>query len=336
MLAACSSNNGVSSSFAPAAPSLGATAQTPVRDGVQPENLLARNLPSNVIPGPNTGASFMSPEVAKAKQNLYISDYFAKAVYVYAWPKPEKRIGQLTGFKNPEGLCADAAGNIFVTDAGDGRIVEFKAGSTKPTRTLTDPNGDPGGCSVDPKTGDLAVSNLDGAGSNNGGIVVYTKAKGTPQMYGNASLVRVFCVGYDNQGTLWIGGQNARTDPSFVYASMSPAGTFKVATLTGADIVNPDQVQWDGKQMAVGGSTAGSGNSAVFQTKAFNVSGTTTFASPKPNEFAQYWIDGGKTLIAPDAYNQDVEIYKYPEGGNPTQTITGDFKLPIGATVSSK
>jgi hypothetical protein len=42
----------------------------------------------------------------------------------------------------------------------------------------------------------------------------------------------------------------------------------------------------------------------------------------------------GKTVIAPDASNENVGYYPYPQGGSPTKTLTG-FYEPLGVALSN-
>ena len=85
--------------------------------------------------------------------------------------------------------------------------------------------GYPVGCSVDGKTGNLAVSNIINNSYGQGNIDVYAKAKGTPKMYTDSGLQKPYFVGYDNKGVLWISGET----PSYTsaLASMTAKGKFK-------------------------------------------------------------------------------------------------------------
>src|SRR5271168_2717019 len=60
------------------------------------------------------GKSWMLPE-AKKSDLLYISDLIAQVVDIYTYGKGYKLVGQLTGFFNPEGLCVDKKGDVYVT-----------------------------------------------------------------------------------------------------------------------------------------------------------------------------------------------------------------------------
>jgi hypothetical protein len=74
--------------------------------------------------------------------------------------KSNKLMGQITGFNEPYGMCADKSGNVYVTNMQAQNILEYAHGGTTAINTITDTYGDPGGCSINPKTGDLAVTNF--------------------------------------------------------------------------------------------------------------------------------------------------------------------------------
>jgi hypothetical protein len=93
-------------------------------------------------------------------------------------------VGPDTGLADPRGIALDSLGNIYVANEGDtepptdGSITEYPAGSNGDvtpiatiTGVLTQALANPVGIAVEPSTGDIYVSNLDGitvypAGSN--------------------------------------------------------------------------------------------------------------------------------------------------------------------------
>ena len=143
---------------------------------------------SAVSHGP-AARSWMLPE-AKNNDLLYVSDLLAQVVDIYTY-HGHKLVGTLTGFFNPEGLCVDKAGDVYVTnDTSEGvhQITEYAHGATTPLRTLNDAQGRANGCSVDPKTGDLAVANFWGPTEGIGNVAVYRHASGTPTTYSNPNI----------------------------------------------------------------------------------------------------------------------------------------------------
>ena len=130
---------------------------------------------------------------ADARKNdlLYVSNSTTNHVYVYTYPQG-KPVGTLTGFDQPAGLCVDNAGDVFVTNLFASTVVEYAHGGATPIATLQDPGYAPHGCSIDPITGNLAVTNycsLQGSRySGEGGIAIYQDARGTPKIYRNLRL----------------------------------------------------------------------------------------------------------------------------------------------------
>ncbi len=102
---------------------------------------------------------------AKAQNLLYVSIEGFNDVYVYSYlPAPPKLVGKLTGFKDPLGECADKKGDVYIVNAKASNIREYAHGGTKPIAIISDKGSDPVGCSLDPTTGNLAVSNSSARG----------------------------------------------------------------------------------------------------------------------------------------------------------------------------
>jgi len=318
MLAGCSSG---ASSISPTTPVAGAQAS----HGSAVTLIAKAGL--KVVPTHDSRPSQMSPDAKKAGQYLYVSDSGTDDVQVYAWPKPKSPVGTLTGFNEPQGACADTSGNVYITNTGDFNILEYKGGASSPSQTLSDPDGYPVGCSFDAKSGNLAVTNIINKSYGQGNIDIYTKAKGTPKSYSNAAIYKPYFCGYDNKGTLWISGLNSSY--AAVLASLTGKGKIKSSAVSGATISFPGSTEYDGKQMTTGDQEG----AIAYQLKKFKVTGNTPLTGS--SDIVQYWIDGGTSLIGPDAGNADVEIYAYPKGGSATQTLTG-FSEPIGAAVTAK
>jgi hypothetical protein len=150
----------------------------------------------------------MRPD-AKKTDLLYVSDRYHRAVDVYSYKTPNSKglLGQLAGFGSPGGECSDSAGNVYVTDSGFHRVVEYAKGGTAPIGTLGI-TGAPVGCSVDRTTGNLAVSaarDAKGPGSD-GGVWVFADATGTPTLYQDPDLHAYWSPGYDIHGNLFVEG----------------------------------------------------------------------------------------------------------------------------------
>jgi hypothetical protein len=289
--------------------------------------------------------SWVLPE-AKNDDLLYISDLIAQVVDIYTY-HGHKLVGTLTGFFNPQGLCVDKAGDVYVTnDTSDGvhQISEYAHGSTTVLRTLNDPDGRANGCSVDPKTGNLAVANLWGATDHQGNVAVYAHASGSPKAYSNPNIYYYYYAGYDNRGNLFVDGETYGS--VFGLGELPKGGNTLNFITVDQTIYLPGGVQWDGKYLAVGDQVAVKHGftSTIYDFAISGSSATTvnTMVLTGSNEVAQFWIPfvdtghkrgEGKLLIGPNQDGADTLIWDYPNGGNPIKTISGETD-PIGATVS--
>jgi hypothetical protein len=284
---------------------------------------------------------------AKKSDLLYISDLLAQVVDIYTYGHGYKLVGQLTGFFNPEGLCVDKKGNVYVTnDTSEGvyQITEYAHGSTSATRTLHDPDGRANGCSVDPTTGNLAVADFWGPNESIGNVAVFPKASGTPTAYSLSNIFYDYYCAYDDKGNLFVDGE---TEGSvFGLGELVKGGnTLKFINID-QTIYLPGGVQWDGKYLAVGDQVAVKHNftSTIYQVSISGSQATTvnTMVLTGSAEVAQFWIPRihngakrhyGDRLIGPNQNGGDTLFWDYPSGGNPTVTIPGETD-PIGATLS--
>ena len=161
-------------------------------------------------------ASWVSPN-ARHGDLLYISNIGDASVTIYSWPKGEL-VGSLSGFfVEPEGLCSDSNGNVFITDDYLEETLEFAHGSSTVNQTLTDPGYVPNGCAVNPVNGDLAVANKIGPTRRSsklgrGSVAIYRSASGTPINLVPHDVYSEYFCGYGANGDLFVNGysENAR------------------------------------------------------------------------------------------------------------------------------
>lgn len=274
--------------------------------------------------------SWMSPD-AKRHALLYVSDLGKDVVDVYSFPEGKLK-GTLTGFTAVHSGCVDAAGDVFITSSE--RIYEFAHGGTKPIRTLVDAGYGPTGCSVDPKTGTLAVANIGPiSGSSSGNIAFYKKAKGTPQMYADPSMFFYYDCAYDGSGNLYVAGGDFH---GFFKFTEVPSGSTSFTDISLNTQINvPGGVQWDGKFVAVEDQGAGYHGSTVYDFKISGTYGTKvrTVSLKGSSDAIQFWIEGNKIIGPNIGSSPNVMWWKYPLAGNALKTITG-FSEPVGVTVS--
>jgi hypothetical protein len=280
---------------------------------------------------PDHGRSWMSPE-AKKRDLLYVSDSSTYDVYVFTFPRG-KLVGTLTDQNNPAGLCTDKKGDVFVTQLyGGGHIVEYARGKTTPTETLSDPGYEPGACSVDPATGNLAVANIVSDYFGEGNLLVFPHASGTPATYqppASGSWFSLNTLGYDNQGNVFFAGS---CNSAFCAGELPKgSGTTENVTLSKSP-TNCGTVQWDGKYITFDDQSDGTVYRYTFKgTVGTEVSDTTLSGS---SDVDGSWI-AGRRMAAPQQDGADVLVYSYPAGGKATKTITG-VTQPFGTAISAK
>ena len=274
----------------------------------------------------------MAPGLAK-RDLLYLSDDGDGDVYVYSFPDAKLQ-GTLTGLSVPAGECVDKAGDVWIVDEGTNDIVEYAHGGTAPIATLTDPNNAPEGCSVDPTTENLAVANAQTLSAGAGSVGVYAHAQGTPTLYTDSQMKFVLFVTYDDRGNLYADG----VDSSLAYRLAElrkNAGTL-VPIAFNQSIVQPTNIQWDRKYLAVGdgGGIVGTSPPVIYHVKVTHGAGTVVGETPLTGTTGvfQFFIQGD-TFIGPNLGNENVLFWKYPAGGMPTQAI-GGFNDPFGSAVS--
>jgi hypothetical protein len=277
--------------------------------------------------------SWMSP-TAKASDLVYVADQDSDDVYVYSWPKGQL-VGTLTGFTAPSNLCSDAKGDLYVPNYLSQNILEYAHGGTSPIETLGAPGEYPYGCAVDPKTGDLAVTNFSNASNGAGNLLIYKKAKGTPKAYADSSLFYWYNCGYDNKSNLFVDGNGSGS--SNVFAEL-PSGRKTLTNITiNADIAAGGGIQWNGQYITFGNAN---GPGVIYEVQVSGsqgtVEGSTTLANTS-NVF-QYWIQGTRvaatnTISFGPTPDGNFGIWNYPAGGKATKTIEG-LEKPDGVTVS--
>jgi hypothetical protein len=282
---------------------------------------------------PDRQGSWMAPD-AKATDLLYIADLNAGDVYVYSYPGA-KLEGTLTGFSAPRSECADASGNVFISNGGVGEVLEYAHGGTTPIKTFTIPQAFPQGCAVNPVTGDLAVSG-DALGSGPGTITIFKHAKGTPKTYSTPNVFRVYFIGYDNKGNLYVDGTDMHV--AFEFAELPANGKPAKAVTLNQSFNLPGAIAWDGEHLAVGDQVSIYGPSRIHEFSMKGSTGTRVGTTPMTDscDVLQFALQG-KRVIATNDCAPNVKYFKYPQGGASTKTISGGgMSQPVGVAISPK
>jgi DNA-binding beta-propeller fold protein YncE len=280
------------------------------------------------------GGSWLA-RAAVAQDLLYVSDPQQNRVVVYSFPYGVV-VGELRGLSSPAGECVDNAQNVWVTESYASALVEYAHGGTKRIAKLADTGQYPIDCSIDPKTGDLAVANTEDSKGGQGSIAIYTGASGTPKVYSSAKLYHPFFLGYDDSSNLFIDGEGP--DGGFVFGEL-PAGSrefTKIPLHQAFELAGG--VLWDGAYVTVGDEEAG----VVYQTTGAGgrIVGTTHLAGAQ--DVVQFWIpklgngqqkQQGSKLVGPNLNGASVMFWKYPSGGRPTRAVDGP-DAPFGTAIS--
>jgi hypothetical protein len=333
LLAGCSS--GATSSLAPSgAPVVGGASKLMHNGHVLTTSILD---PKVAIRKSDLSKSHpLHGKIDSRTKTFWISDSGDNVVQVYSYPSGSY-MGALAappeGFSEPQGMCSDKNGNVFIANTENSKIDEYAPSGTF-TQALSDPGEFPAGCAVDPKSGTLAVSNIISTSDYAGGISLYANASGAPQQLTDPNMFEVFFIGYlGKTGNLYYSG----FDNSF-YAAISSyiGGNFALLPISGATIGFPGTVSNAHKtgSLAIGDQDTFSGPTFYQVDATGTVSGSTVLSCPSGYcDVVQATIKGTK-VVAPDAESLDAGVYPYPAGGAALVTVSG-FGQPIGSAVSS-
>jgi hypothetical protein len=256
--------------------------------------------------------SWMLPE-AKNEDLLYVPDFFADDVDVYSYPAA-KAVGKLTGFDAPQGECVDTAGDVWITNEYSAQITEYAHGGVSPIATLSDSGYLPLDCSVDPTTGNLAVTNLLTTDGEQGTVAVYTAAKGAPTLYSDLrKMFTVYFCGYDNKGNLFVDGRQFPLGGSqvgqFQFAEiLKGSNTFTNIALD-KKVLYPGGIHWDGAYVALGNLLKGE----IYQTSSGNI--VNTVSLKRRTSAIDFDVESKHVLIGLDSGQGEMGVWNYPSGG---------------------
>jgi hypothetical protein len=270
---------------------------------------------------PTTSATLGRPPAVKVEGSdgdLLYASHSCGGLCVFSYPRL-KPVGSVTIPSGTAGyLCSDTQGNVFVLPASSngGTIYEYAHGGTTPIATLSDGasyGGVPRGCSVDPTTENLAVTN--NGSSNGSNIAIYVGGSGAPIVYqGGAKLANIGGCGYDDNGNLYIAGEDS--GKHFSLAELEN-GSNSLSYLAGPQPSSFGHIQWVGGQMYMEdpGKDPQIYHISIDGSK-FKFVGTTTFQGPK--RLGQAWIYKRK-IVAPfstrGAKYSHIGLWRFPAGG---------------------
>jgi len=291
--------------------------------------------------------SWVSPDARRAPRILFVSDDGTNDINMYSMPGMVLR-GTLTGFSEPQGMCTDASGNIWITNTGTESVIQVsRTGAT--LNTLSDPGEFPVGCAVNRANGDLAVTNIIATTGGTGSVSVYANATGTPTKFTDPSVSEFFFPTYDNAGNLFVDGEGGAGYALTELASGS--GTLTNVSVSGGTLFFPGGLNWntgtsslllgdqecnDSAASCIYSATVSGGTATITGvTNLSDADGGTAFdldqgtISPQGRFFAGGTITEDST---PSAANR----WAFPGGGVPGNFNDTTLVEPIGAAISNK
>jgi hypothetical protein len=280
---------------------------------------------------PVSARSWMDPAAASSDL-LYVTNSNG-TVTVYTYPKG-KLVGSLSGFQKPYGACADAGGNVYITDYSTTKITEFAHGAKKPLRTLKDPNYRPQGCAVSPLSGALAVANYDQAYTNYpGNLSVYRKAKRLGPPYVAEDFYYYWFAAYDASGNAYVNGQFSVYGENYEFAELPAKSSQLRDVILPVSLGFPGGIAWDGQYVALGDQSSNVIYEFAIAKGQAALKNTTTLDGVVYG--GQFAIDKSR-LVMPNQTNStsNVLFYNYPAGGTPTRTITDGVDYPHAVAIS--
>jgi hypothetical protein len=263
------------------------------------------------------------------KKFEYIINFYGSFAGIFDYPKSDQQWGTINnvGGQGCTNVLFGYGQKIIWIVAGSEQITEYRV-PQKPIKTLAVSDGSmPSSCAMDPN-GDLAVGIL--FGPSMGDIDIYSNASGTGTLI-PTPLAREFFDGYDDKGNLFFDGFTAGS--AFQFDEI-PKGSNKARTITLPNQVEfPGSVQWDGTYVTVFDQIANKMYQYTIKGTKATLKGTISFSGS--NDCAQTWIATG-VVYCGDAGNDNGEVFKYPAGGSPIATFTGNFNEPLGTVAAER
>jgi hypothetical protein len=273
------------------------------------------------------GKSWMRASSSKAL--LYFDDDTTNDTYVYEYPSG-KKVGTLTGFHDPQGMCVDQKGDVYITNPQFGLLFEYAHGGTEPMKIYERPGVSLNGCSVS-ASGDVAATGSNEVCIWRGGISAHSPTCIAGDESTGCSGLSPF--GYDHDGNLIGIGMMDTISGISTTACMIPAGTTTMVKLSTSGIkfnFAARGTAWDGKYITLAGVK---GNGDVVQ--AATLSGTTltgvgrevqlddqAFMPGSPFFFGKQNITAASTTRATSATIANprypkgaADVWDYPKGG---------------------
>lgn len=286
---------------------------------------------------PSTTPMQINPQSASGDL-LYGGGADGKHLYIFSYPagKLLRTFAPPAGTIALQGLCSDTSGNVFVTNVTrahgssvmQGHVYEYAHGSTKIIKTLTFNLERPSGCSVDPKSGTLAVATV-GLESRGGSLWTFGPGSYGKSYYGDNIQDFYYCA-FDARGNLFVNGRGNGTQMYLNELQKGKTGLVQITLDKYVSVSGMGELQWDGTHLTLEDLTAG----AIYR---LSVSGLK--ASVIGKSYLTGWSGSGlstiasTTVVVPTGVSENkLGFWKYPAGGKGQKfvsTPSGLFGLAI-------
>jgi hypothetical protein len=197
---------------------------------------------------PQTQAASAATTLAKSSSLLYVSEeQYQVLVFDYRNGVVGQQLSTLENFRYPRGMCTDKNGDVWITDEYQGRVTKYLHGGTSPVETIVEGNFSANDCAVDPRTGNLAISNWH---SNSGSVRIYPPKSHKATIY-KSSYFEPTSLAYDNAGDLVATGGRGQ-----LYELPYRGSQFITMSVSGGTITDPGGIQWSNPNFVIGGQSA--------------------------------------------------------------------------------
>ena len=219
-----------------------------------------------------------------------------------------------------------------------GQISEYTHGGTEPIATLSDDGYFAFSCSVDAKTGDLAVVNSSGITTEFGNLLVYAHATGSPAIYTDPQFVGYRGCAYDGSGNLYLIGSSS--SGTIVSAELGANETkLKEVGLSHTPQGQAD-IRWDGRHISISSPPEEMILRFTFSRSYGEVVGSTSLHDFQDTAQFSFPISPGEKgrsdqVIGPDVEHGATRLWKYPAGGDRIkQSPESNDEAAVGSVVS--
>jgi hypothetical protein len=247
---------------------------------------------------------------------IYVASAFEPDVTTSFYTYPGLQyVGSIEG---GTGLCSDKTGDVYVVY--DGGWTEYAHGGTTPIQTYSNSQYNFLHCSVDPVTGNLAVSVQET------GAAIFTNASNSPLIYAGPYGDQVYCA-YDRSGDLFVfGSPYGGSSPAPLLEEL-PYNTWALVPISlPQKIHEAEPLQWDGQHIAVAQQRGPTVHRLKFLNGRARIVLSSRFHGTNRGQIQQFWISG-TTIVIPfnvkGSSADDVGVWNYPNGGNPIATFRG-------------